>query len=164
MLGWIGSQPMGMAYAKARKTGGGWAGSSEVGGESGDEGESGDAGSGTLRTSGFTCGGGAAAGTVRPDGRTAVRREAAREKPEVFAEHTWPSLVGLPTCGAAVLGEAEASRLLPELDSEVAVANGSRAAVGEAVGDAAPFTTLRNWEMQGVRDGAGRDLQILGRE
>ena len=23
MLGWIGSQPMGMAYAKARKTGGG---------------------------------------------------------------------------------------------------------------------------------------------
>ena len=72
--------------------------------------------------------------------------------------------LGLPTCGAAVLGEAEASRLLPELDSEVAVANGSRAAVGEAVGDAAPFTTLRNWEMQGVRDGAGRDLQILGRE
>ena len=56
MLGWIGSQPMGMAYAKARKTGGGWAGGSEVGGESGDEGESGDAGSGTLRTSGFTCG------------------------------------------------------------------------------------------------------------
>ena len=78
----------------------------------------------------------------------------AREKPEVFAEHTWPSLVGLPTCGAAVLGEAEASRLLPELDSEVAVANGRRAAVGEAVGDAAPFTTLRNGEMQGVRDGA----------
>ena len=62
--------------------------------------------------------------------------------------------LGLPTCGAAVLGEAEASRLLPELDSEVAVANGSRAAVGEAVGDAAPFTTLRNGEMQGVRDGA----------
>ena len=60
--------------------------------------------------------------------------------------------------------EAEASRVLPELDSEVAVANGRRAAVGEAVGDAAPFTTLRNWEMQGVRDGAGRDLQILGRE
>ena len=103
MLGWIGSQPMGMAYAKARKTGGGWAGGSEVGGESGDEGESGDDGSGTLRTSGFTCGsvcvavciggGGAAAerGTVGPDGRTAVRREAASEKPEVFTEHTWPS-------------------------------------------------------------------------
>ena len=31
MLGWIGSQPMGTAYAKARKTGGGWAGGSEVG-------------------------------------------------------------------------------------------------------------------------------------
>ena len=103
MLGWIGSKPMGMAYAKARKTGGGWAGGSEVGGESGDEGESGDAGSGTLRTSGFTCGsvcvvciggGGAAAERrkVGPDGRTAVRREAAREKPEVFTEHTWPSL------------------------------------------------------------------------
>ena len=103
MLGWIGSKPMGMAYAKARKTGGGWAGSSEVGGESGDEGESGDDGSGTLRISGLTCsgvcavcigGGGAAAerGTVGPDGRTAVRREVAREKPEVFAEHTWPSL------------------------------------------------------------------------
>ena len=52
--------------------------------------------------------------------------------------------------------------MLTELDSEVAVANGRRAAVGEAVGDAAPFTTLRNGEMQGVRDGAGRDLQILG--
>ena len=97
MLGWIGSQPMGMAYAKARKTGGGWAGGSEVRGESGDEGESGDDGSGTLRTSsggGAVCtgGSGAAAGTVGPDGRTAVRREAAREKPEVFTEHTWPSL------------------------------------------------------------------------
>ena len=57
MLGWIGSQPMGMAYAKARKTGGGWAGSSEVGGESGDKGESGDDGSGTLRISGLTCSG-----------------------------------------------------------------------------------------------------------